>query len=280
MSKLFGGSDDSAQDAQIDQNREVLALQAKLAEQARGDIMDIFPGVRQSAQEGFQGALDIYGQAIPQQASLLQGGNVAAQNTLLAGLPQQNAAILGQRVDLSGLAPTRQSYSTDFMQQQLPERVAMMPENAQNSFLPSDYLSGLFGSSQGQSLSPLDQAIAAGSARDASPNDMAAFNLGVKDVDEDGYISDDEFRAWGGYDAWKVKNEGVTEDPLASQKGVRWTGSGYADAQGNPITSQQSGAQGLTSGAPAGAAGVEGLSQQQLAKILAGLNSGNIGAFR
>ena len=122
---LFGGTDDSAQKSQEAQNQQVLALQAKLAAQARGDIMDIFPGVRQSAQEGFQGALDIYGQSMPQQARLVQEGNIAAQNTLLAGLPQQNAAILGQRVDLSGLAPTRQSYSTDFMQQQLPERTAM-----------------------------------------------------------------------------------------------------------------------------------------------------------
>lgn len=143
MSKLFGGSDDSAQEAQIAQNQQVLALQAKLAEQARGDIMDIFPGVRQSAQEGFQGALDIYGQAIPQQASLFQGGNVAAQNTLLAGLPQQNAAILGQKIDLSGLAPTTQSYSTDFMQQQLPTRAAMPKDEGMSQQQLAQLLAGL-----------------------------------------------------------------------------------------------------------------------------------------
>ncbi len=140
---LFGGTDDSAQEAQIAQNQQVLALQAKLAEQARGDIMDIFPGVRQSAQEGFQGALDIYGQAIPQQASLFQGGNVAAQNTLLAGLPQQNAAILGQKIDLSGLAPTTQSYSTDFMQQQLPTRAAMPKDEGMSQQQLAQLLAGL-----------------------------------------------------------------------------------------------------------------------------------------
>ena len=67
---------------------------------------------------------------MPQQARLVQEGNIAAQNTLLAGLPQQNAAILGQKLDLSGLAPTRQSYSTDFMQQQLPERTAMPTQDS------------------------------------------------------------------------------------------------------------------------------------------------------
>lgn len=143
MSKLFSGVDDSSQQAQIAQNQQVLALQAKLAAQARGDIMDIFPGVRQSAQEGFQGALDIYGQAIPQQASLFQGGNVAAQNTLLAGLPQQNAAILGQKIDLSGLAPTTQSYSTDFMQQQLPTRAAMPKDEGMSQQQLAQLLAGL-----------------------------------------------------------------------------------------------------------------------------------------
>jgi hypothetical protein len=127
---LFGGTDDSSQKAQIRQNQQVLALQEKLAAQARGDITGIFPGVRQSAQEGYQSALDVLGQTVPQRAGLFQGGNVAAQNTLLAGLPQQNAALLGQKLDLSGLSPTTLGYSTDFTQQQLPERTAMPSQDA------------------------------------------------------------------------------------------------------------------------------------------------------
>ena len=122
---LFGGTDDSSQQAQIAQNQQVLALQERLAKQARGDVAGIFPGVRQSAQEGYQAALDLMGQSIPQQAGLFQGGNVAAQNTLLAGLPQQNNAIMGNPIDLSGLQPTQQAYNTDFMQQRLPERAAI-----------------------------------------------------------------------------------------------------------------------------------------------------------
>ena len=121
ISKLFGGSDDSGQDAQIAQNQQVLALQEKLAEQARGDVTEIFPAVRESAYGGYQGALDMLGQAIPQQAGLFQSGNLAAQNTLLAGLPQQNNAILGNPIDLSGLQPTELAYNTDFTQQALPE---------------------------------------------------------------------------------------------------------------------------------------------------------------
>jgi hypothetical protein len=132
MSKLFGGVDDSSQKAQIAQNRQVLALQEKLAQQARGDVTGIFPGVRQSAQEGFQGALDLMGQTIPQQAALFQGGNVAAQNTLLAGLPQQNNAIMGNPIDLSGLQPTQQAYNTDYTQQRLPERAAMPASTGQD----------------------------------------------------------------------------------------------------------------------------------------------------
>ena len=88
--------------------------------------------MRQSAQEGFQGALDLMGQTIPQQAALFQGGNVAAQNTLLAGLPQQNNAIMGNPIDLSGLQPTQQAYNTDYTQQRLPERAAMPASTGQD----------------------------------------------------------------------------------------------------------------------------------------------------
>ena len=132
MSKLFGGTDDSSQKAQIRQNQQVLALQEKLAKQARGDVLGIFPGVRQSAQEGFQGALDVFGQAVPQQAGLFQGGNVAAQNTLLAGLPQQNNAIMGMPIDLSGLQATELPFNTNFIPQGLPTRAALPAGTAAN----------------------------------------------------------------------------------------------------------------------------------------------------
>ena len=66
---------------------------SQATQQARGDLFRLFPASQQNAQQGFQGALDVFNQALPQQAQTLQDGNVAAQNQLLAGMPQfQNMA--------------------------------------------------------------------------------------------------------------------------------------------------------------------------------------------
>jgi len=84
-------------------------------------------------------------------------------------------------------------------------------------------------------LSPEQQAaIRAGAAPDASPNDKAAFNMGVQDTDKDGHISDAEFAAWEGYDAWKQANpDGGVKHPLADVKGARWTGTQYVGPDGS-----------------------------------------------
>ncbi len=74
-------------------------------QRAEDTINRLFPQAQQSAQQGFQGAIDVFGQTLPQQANLFQGGNVAAQQALLAGQPQFQNAILGRQVDLSGIQP-------------------------------------------------------------------------------------------------------------------------------------------------------------------------------
>lgn len=79
-------------------------------------------------------------------------------------------------------------------------------------------------------------AIAAGAAPNASPDDMAAFNLGVQDTDKDGHISDEEFRSWGGYEDWKAKNpSGGVKDPLSDVKGATWTGTQYVGPTGSTV---------------------------------------------
>ena len=121
MSKLFGGSDDSAQKAQIASNRETLALQDRLAQQARGDVLGLTPGIRESQRQGFQGALDLLAQTVPQQAQAFQAGNVNAQQTLTNALPQIQNAILGNAIDNSVLRPAVLPIDTSFVNQQLPE---------------------------------------------------------------------------------------------------------------------------------------------------------------
>ena len=88
--------------------------------QARQDLFKLFPAAQQNAQQGFQGALDVFSQALPQQAQTFQDGNVAAQNQLLSGMPQFQNAILGSPVDNSQFQATRlQQPNFNFANQQL-----------------------------------------------------------------------------------------------------------------------------------------------------------------
>lgn len=91
------------------------------ANQARDELKQLFPAAQQNAAQGFQGALDVFGQSVPTQGDVFTQGNVAAQQQILAGLPQIQNAILGGNVDLSALQPTQLSPDLGFMQQQLPQ---------------------------------------------------------------------------------------------------------------------------------------------------------------
>ena len=121
----FTGSsqrDAAKQQAQsIEQGQDITRA---AAEKARADVMSLFPQARQDTLGGFQGALDIFSQTIPQQAQVFQGGNVAAQNTLLAGLPQFQNAIFGNQVDMSGFAPYEAPVNMSFSQAELPQIIA------------------------------------------------------------------------------------------------------------------------------------------------------------
>lgn len=73
--------------------------------QARGDIFKLFPSASESRMKGLEAGLNLYGQAYPQMMNTFQQGNVAAQKTLLQGLPQVQNAIMGNAVDMRGLQP-------------------------------------------------------------------------------------------------------------------------------------------------------------------------------
>ena len=120
--------------------------------QARGDTQNIFPAAQQALAGGFQGASNIFGQAIPQQANVFQQGNVAAQQQIAQGLPQFQNAILGRPVDFGQFQPTTlQQPDFSFLQNQqfqtqnpfAPQTIGPQPQNV---------LGGGFG---GQLVSPL-----------------------------------------------------------------------------------------------------------------------------
>lgn len=91
-------------------------------QEARESAIPLFQSAQDNALQGFDAALALQGRTTPEQIRAFQQGNQNAQNTLLAGAPQFQNAILGGNVDLSGLQQQQiQGPSADFFQQQLPE---------------------------------------------------------------------------------------------------------------------------------------------------------------
>ncbi len=121
---FFGGAEKKAAKAQTQALEQGQQFTREGVEQARQDLFKLFPAAQQNLQQGFQGALDVFGQSLPAQTDVFQQGNVAAQQQLLAGLPQFRNAILGGNVDFSQLQPTQlQTPDLGFFQQQLPQFV-------------------------------------------------------------------------------------------------------------------------------------------------------------
>jgi hypothetical protein len=99
---------------------------------ARDDLFELFPAAQQNAQQGYQGALGVFNQTLPQQSGVFQAGNVAAQNQLLAGMPQFQNAILGAPVDYSQFQATQlQQPDMNFANQQLQSIDPFAPQQPQ-----------------------------------------------------------------------------------------------------------------------------------------------------
>lgn len=118
----LGGTDDSAQQLTLKQNQDTLDLIERQTQRATRDVSKLFGSGEQNLLAGNQAALDMMGQYAPQQFSALQQGNQQAQQQLLAGLPQQQAALMGLPTDMSGLQPQQAQVDLSFLQgAQLPQ---------------------------------------------------------------------------------------------------------------------------------------------------------------
>lgn len=118
---FFGGAEKDAARAQQAGIEKGIAATERATREAKADLNRLFPQAKSDLQQGFQGALDVFGQSLPAQVQAFQGGNIGAQEQLLAGLPLFQNAILGGNVDFSQLQPTQvQTPSLGFFQQQLP----------------------------------------------------------------------------------------------------------------------------------------------------------------
>ncbi len=113
------GATDAA-GAAIDAAKSAAALIAEQANAARNIIFKITPIAESNLLAGQQAGLNVLGESIGPQADLARGGNVAAQETLLAALPQMQSAIMGQGVDLSKIQ-SYQGAGVPDVNYQLPE---------------------------------------------------------------------------------------------------------------------------------------------------------------
>lgn len=140
---FFGGSEKKAAKAQTQALKEGQAFTREGVEQARGDLLNLFPAAQQNLQQGFQGALDVFGQSLPAQVQSFQQGNVAAQQQLLAGLPQFQNAILGGNIDFGQLQPSTVPLpDLSFFQQQLPQSQSGIEPEQPLSPLPPQFAAG------------------------------------------------------------------------------------------------------------------------------------------
>lgn len=140
---FFGGAEKDAARKQVQGFEAGQDFIRQGTQEARQDIKTINPFAQQALQQGFQGAANIFGQAIPQQANVFQQGNVAAQQQIANALPQFQNAILGSPVDFSQFQPTQlQQPDFSFLQNQQfqtqnpfsPPAQIMGPEQNNNVF--------------------------------------------------------------------------------------------------------------------------------------------------
>lgn len=121
VKSIFGGTDKSAQRAQIDANAQDRALFERLAKDSSASAKSLFNSADANRNMSLQQVLSLLGGTIPQQLSAQQQGNVGAQKQLIGGLPMIQAALMGQPVNLGALRPTRIAYDPSFANQTLPQ---------------------------------------------------------------------------------------------------------------------------------------------------------------
>jgi len=86
------------------------------ANKALGYLEPAYGRGMDAQQRAYEQALALQGQTFRPTIDAMQGGNLAAQRAILAGLPMQRAAMLGGKIDYSQLQPYQQNIDTSAMQ--------------------------------------------------------------------------------------------------------------------------------------------------------------------
>lgn len=96
----YKGAKDSAE-AGADASKAAAQLIKEEGDHARELIFQMIPIGERNLVLGGQKALDILGESMGSEIEMRRGGNIAAQRTILAGLPQIHNALLGRDIDYS-----------------------------------------------------------------------------------------------------------------------------------------------------------------------------------
>jgi hypothetical protein len=88
----------------------------EMAAKTQGQLFSLFQPIQQNNNAAMLAGLDVYKQAFPAAMNSFNQGNMNAQRTFAAGLPQMNAAILGGNLNLSGLQPQQAQVNPQAMQ--------------------------------------------------------------------------------------------------------------------------------------------------------------------
>ena len=110
-----------ATQAAVDQRNQSQAFIEKNMNQARNDILNLYPSIQDSQRQGFNASLDLYKKSIPMRMNAFTQGNIGAQNQIIKGLPQIQNALLGRKIDTSGFQPQSIGYSGDTSLPQSPQ---------------------------------------------------------------------------------------------------------------------------------------------------------------
>lgn len=124
MSKIkdvfFGGAEKRAGRKETEALRRAQDTVIAQTKKAEGTAQTLFGAADENLRLGQQGALDVFGQFVPQQLGAFQAGNVGAQEALIQGQDRFRNATLGLPQ-----GPAQQAVQlpvdTSFAQQQLPQ---------------------------------------------------------------------------------------------------------------------------------------------------------------
>lgn len=108
VKSIFGGKDSSAQKGQAAANQNAIDFIKGMGDQGRDDLLSLGLSADENRNAGYQAALDVLAQSVPQQIDAFTAGNTAAQNAILGG----DAAITSIKPNMAFSAQQLPQYIT------------------------------------------------------------------------------------------------------------------------------------------------------------------------